>query len=164
MTTLAKASRTLINEAVAMDGVDPADFARARYFTFAETGDWHAAAAAAKSYRDGFLAENEPIPKLWAATFATPLLAVALAHTGNFAAAHAVIDATPGDCVPCETARGDIDALTGNAGGAAFWYAGAVRDAPSIPFAYANWGAMLLHEGRFDAAIAKFRDAKLKGP
>ena len=38
------------------------------------------------------------------------------------------------------------------------------RTFPSIPFAYADWGEMLLRKGAYDAAIAKFNQAKLKGP
>ena len=34
----------------------------------------------------------------------------------------------------------------------------------SIPFAYADWREMLLREGEFDAAIAKFTTANQKGP
>ena len=36
--------------------------------------------------------------------------------------------------------------------------------APSIPFAYAEWGAMLMAKGDLDGAIAKFEIAHAKGP
>jgi tetratricopeptide (TPR) repeat protein len=39
-----------------------------------------------------------------------------------------------------------------------------VQQAPSIPFAYADWGEMLLHNGDYDGAIAKFEMAHAKGP
>ncbi|HWE05831.1 MAG TPA: hypothetical protein VG274_03930, partial [Rhizomicrobium sp.] len=35
---------------------------------------------------------------------------------------------------------------------------------PSLPFAYTDWGEMLLAKGDYNAAIDKFRDADLKGP
>ena len=37
----------------------------------------------------------------------------------------------------------------------AYWFARAVQDAPSIPFAYADWGQALLERGKPDAAIAQ---------
>jgi tetratricopeptide (TPR) repeat protein len=60
--------------------------------------------------------------------------------------------------------RGSIDALQKNWRGAEYWFARAAAQAPSIPFAYTDWGAMLLHQGEFDAAIAKFTIAHQKGP
>ena len=98
------------------------------------------------------------------ATEIAPLLAVAQARLGQFAQAHATIDKTPRDCVPCETARGDIDALEKNGSGAALWFAHAIRDAPSLPFADRDWGEMLLRKGDLDGAIGKFESAHRKGP
>ena len=106
-------------------------------------------------------------PRLVALTYATevaPLLAVAQARTGQFAQAHATIDRTPGDCVPCETARGNIDAMERNWNSAAFWFARAIHDAPSLPFADTDWGVMLMAKGDLDGAIAKFTFANKKGP
>ena len=39
-----------------------------------------------------------------------------------------------------------------------------MHDAPSIPFAYADWGQALLARGEPDAAIEKFKTANQKGP
>ena len=61
-------------------------------------------------------------------------------------------------------ARADIDAVERNWDGAAYWFARAVKQAPSIPFAYADWGAMLMAKGDLDGAIAKFALAHQKGP
>ena len=47
---------------------------------------------------------------------------------------------------------------------AAYWFARAVADAPSPPFAYTDWGQMLLARGDHDGAIAKFTIANQKGP
>ena len=93
-----------------------------------------------------------------------PLIAIADAHLGAFQAAHRVIDTTAGDCYLCMRARGVIAALEGRRQAAAWWFARAIAQAPSIPFAYADWGAMLLHEGQYDAAIAKFALAHDKSP
>jgi tetratricopeptide (TPR) repeat protein len=93
-----------------------------------------------------------------------PLLADAYAHNGMFPAAHAWIDRTPADCYLCVRTRANIDAAEKNWNGAAYWFARAVRMAPSIPFAYAGWGEMLLRKGDLDGAIAKFEIAHQKSP
>ena len=130
-------------------------------------GNWKGAASDIESYESDERA-SKTVSQKYAAlrikTYAQPLLARALAHEGDFTAAHTLIDSTPGDCVPCETARGDIDALGGNTNGAAYWFSRAIRDAPSIPFAYSDWGRLLLAKGDYDAAIAKFTLASQKGP
>ena len=93
-----------------------------------------------------------------------PASAYASAAMGNFQAAHARIDRTPLDCNLCVRMRGNIDAAQKNWTAAAFWFAEAVRQAPSIPFAYTDWGAMLMAKGDCDGAIVKFALANLKGP
>jgi tetratricopeptide (TPR) repeat protein len=75
-----------------------------------------------------------------------------------------LIGRSPLDCYLCLRVRGNIDAVGGNWTGAAYWFARAVDAAPSIPFAYTDWGAMLLVEGDTDDAIAKFKLANAKGP
>ena len=52
----------------------------------------------------------------------------------------------------------------GNRGGAQYWFARAVAASPSSVFAYADWGSMLLAQGKPDDAIAKFKRANQKGP
>ena len=99
-----------------------------------------------------------PPTQLW------PIWAYAEANSGDFAAAHARIDRTPGDCDLCLRTRAQIDALEKNPGGADYWFAEAIEQAPSIPFAYADWGQMLMQRGDFTGAIAKFKLANQKGP
>jgi tetratricopeptide (TPR) repeat protein len=94
----------------------------------------------------------------------TPVSALIRAEVGDFKGAYALIDKSPADCDMCTRFRGRIDALERNWTGADYWFARAVALAPSIPFAYADWGAMLLQEGNYDAAIAKFKLANQKGP
>jgi tetratricopeptide (TPR) repeat protein len=93
-----------------------------------------------------------------------PRLAFAQAKMGRFAVAHVTIDRTPGDCDLCLRMHGEIDAAERNYGGSAFWFARAADLAPSIPFAYADWGQMLLDKGDADGAIAKFTLSNEKGP
>jgi tetratricopeptide (TPR) repeat protein len=93
-----------------------------------------------------------------------PLSALIRAHFGDWKGAHALIDKTPADCDMCIRFRGRIDATEGHWAGARYWFARAVAMAPSIPFAYTDWGEMLLRESKYDAAIAKFREANRKGP
>ena len=162
------AARMLIRQALAAGLKSESDFAEAQYWIAAETGDWVAAAADAKraaaADRNG---SGDMNPRYIAATQATrytPLQAQALVRLGDFAAAHAAIDKTSGDCYDCVRARGAIDALQKNWGGAAYWFSDAVKQAPSIPFAYYDWGRMLLAKGDFDGAIARFAAASQKGP
>ena len=93
-----------------------------------------------------------------------PLLAYALAMSGDVAGAQAAIAPTPGDCYDCIRTRGLIAAAAKQWGRADYWFARAVQQAPSIPFAYADWGQSLLARGQPDAAIEKFTLANQKGP
>jgi len=93
-----------------------------------------------------------------------PWLAYADAKLADFSHAEALIEKTPRDCYLCVEMRGNIRAEEKEWGAANFWFAEAARQAPSIPFAYADWGAMLKAKGDYDAAIEKFHEANLKGP
>ena len=93
-----------------------------------------------------------------------PLIAYAEARLGRIAAAEAHIAATRADCYVCLRTRGKIAALRGQNARADYWFARAVQQAPSIPFAYADWGQELLARGDADGAIAKFTLANKKGP
>jgi tetratricopeptide (TPR) repeat protein len=157
-------ARALIEQASASDGADPEGTARGKYFVDAAGGDWLAAAGDARAYQSAMLRTKKPLPQITARTLAAPLLAVALARTGDIADARAEIGKSPDDCRACETARGNIEAVARNWAGARYWFARAIHDAPSIPFAYADWGEMLLHKGDLDGAVAKFETAHEKGP
>jgi len=93
-----------------------------------------------------------------------PWLAYAKARAGDRAGAEALIAQTPTDADTALRQRGRIAAAKGDWAGAAGWFAKAVRQAPSIPFAYADWGAMLLAKGDVNGAIAKLEIAHAKGP
>ena len=91
-------------------------------------------------------------------------LTLALAKLGNLPAARALAAKLPADCYPCLVSRAEIEGATGNWRTAEFMFAEAARQAPSLPFAYNTWGAMLLQRGEYDAAIAMFAMAHAKGP
>jgi tetratricopeptide (TPR) repeat protein len=162
------AARSLLVEGQAAPHVRAGDIQEARYQIAVAAEDWKTALDEAAAMHSFYLPGGSDLsPRLVALAYATeiaPLLAIAQARTGQFTQAHATIDRTPRDCVPCETARGDIDALERNWSGAAFWFAHSIHDAPSLPFAEHDWGAMLLRKGDLDGAIAKFMSAHSKGP
>jgi hypothetical protein len=94
----------------------------------------------------------------------TPWVAYAEAQLGNFDRADAAITGTPADCYACLLMRARIREVEGKAAQAAWWFARADSWQPLIPFTDTDWGAMLLHKGDLDGAIAKFRLANHKGP
>ena len=93
-----------------------------------------------------------------------PLLALARAHLGDLPGAQALIGATAADCYDCLRFRGTIATLAGEPGRADYWFARAAAAAPSIPFAFHDWGRSLLARGKPDDAIALFKVANQKGP
>jgi tetratricopeptide (TPR) repeat protein len=161
-----KLSRALSADAAAAGTTDPVQEQRTRYFTAVAEQDWPAALASAQGYVHAIQATRYAprLRNIMAATQAMPLLAYALARTGDMAAAHRAIDGTPIDCYLCLDMRGNIDALQHDWGGAQTWFARAVSASPSSVFAYADWGSMLLSQGKPDAAIAQFKLANRCGP
>jgi tetratricopeptide (TPR) repeat protein len=172
---VALARQMLVQAAAANSGTQPLgavlgrpQFGEVRYWIDAGLQDWGAAAEDARNARAGSMrADGDTSVRFLKQTASVrydPLIAIADAHRGAFAAAHRIIDTTAGDCYLCTRARGAIAALEGRQQAATWWFARAIAQAPSIPFAYADWGAMLLHGGQYDAAIAKFELANDKGP
>jgi tetratricopeptide (TPR) repeat protein len=154
--------RTLTYAALATGTLTADALHLARYDTAAVAGDWPDAISEARAYQTA-LAVIDPPGRVFR-TRAEPRIAIALAQTGDFGAAHRAIDATPVDCYLCLRTRGRIDVAEKNYGGGVFWFTSAVRVAPSIPFADTDWGQMLLARGRPDEAIAQFTIAHQKGP
>jgi len=93
-----------------------------------------------------------------------PMAALAAAHVGDMKMSDALIGQTPRDCYYAVRVRGELATIDRHWSDAARWFAEAVADAPSIPFAYAEWGRMLMAKGDLDGAIAEFRIANRKGP
>jgi tetratricopeptide (TPR) repeat protein len=130
-------------------------------------GDWRVAATDARAYAAALKAYrplSATLNSLEAKTLAVPLLAEALARSGDLVGAWTAIDETPGDCYACIRTRGVIAAAARERGRADYWFARAVAAAPSVPFAYADWGQALLARGKPDDAITQFTIANRKGP
>jgi tetratricopeptide (TPR) repeat protein len=161
-------AKALLLKAIAVGGAASRSLAEARANIDIAEGDWQSAIANESEARTAWRHSGSDVsPRFLVAvqaTSSTPIIAEADARAGRSAAAHAEIDKTPGDCVACNTVRGNIDALENKPGGAAWWLARAISEGPSIPFAYADWGVMLLHRGDYNGAIAKFALAHAKGP
>jgi tetratricopeptide (TPR) repeat protein len=138
----------------------------ARYYLDAATGNWQGAETEARAYIAALKADAglRRLPDAAPGTITMPMLSLALARNGDFKGAHAAADGMPMDCYSCLRARGQIAALEKDWSGADGWFAGAVKAAPSIPFAYAEWGQSWLDRGKPDEAIAKFTLAAQKGP
>jgi tetratricopeptide (TPR) repeat protein len=125
--------------------------------------DWRGAAA---GYAQALAAAPaaQPFDPVQLRTFATPLAAAALAHAGDASRAWALVSTTPLDCYLCLRKRGEVLAQAGDRQGADRWFAEAVRQGPSLPYAYAEWGRALLDRGQTGAAIAKLELAHQKSP
>jgi len=123
----------------------------------AEAQDW---AAANRDITAGVTALNK------SRTSMTLLaqLPLARAKSGDIAAARLLASTLPADCYPCVEARANVETEARDWPRAATLFADAVEQAPSIPFAYLDWGRMLMAKGDFDGAIAKFAVANEKGP
>jgi tetratricopeptide (TPR) repeat protein len=136
------------------------------YWIAAEAGNWSAALADARA-ADTWLTANRtarPLMGMLLPVWIHPLEALALARQGDAAGAAALIGATPKDCYLCLRLRGEIAAQAGDGQAAERWFAAGAAQAPSLPFAYADWGVMLLGRGDAEGAIAKFKLANQKSP
>jgi tetratricopeptide (TPR) repeat protein len=151
----------LLPHANDMSGWNQTNMDFPQFEQFAALGDW---SDARKDIEQASvkLAGNPNLLPLNVALY--PHVALAWAKTGDFKAAWTEIARTPLDCYPCLRARGQIAATQWSWKASAQWFARAVQQAPSIPFAYADWGAMLFAKGDLDGAIVKFTTANQKGP
>jgi tetratricopeptide (TPR) repeat protein len=131
---------------------------------FAALGDWADARRDIEQVAATPAARNNAQSFLLPHTALGPRVALALAKTGDVPAAWREIAKTPLDCYFCLRVRGQIAAAQKNWSSAAYWFGRAVALAPSIPFACAEWGQMLMSKGDVDGAIAKFEIAHQKGP
>jgi tetratricopeptide (TPR) repeat protein len=168
-----RASRALLAEAESepasdsdRHGVIIPSVNRVRYFLYASAEDWGAAAVSAAAY--GAEITSDPsvsagMKRVLLDIEVTPLVAYAQARTGLGGDAVTSISRRP-DCYDCVRTLGLIAAAQKNWGHADTWFAKAVLLAPSVPFAYHDWGASLLERNAPDAAIEKFKLANQKGP
>lgn len=102
-------------------------------------------------------------PRRWR-TNTYPALAMALSRSGDVERAALVIAGTPTDCYQCVIARGVVAEASGDRATADRWFAEAVRQAPSLPFANEEWGRAKLARGDLDGALAEFREANRRSP
>jgi tetratricopeptide (TPR) repeat protein len=157
---------TLIRTAKAIERRNQPAEALAEFEAAAAAGNWARALAAARGLQALLAAHPDMASDSYAPLEAKgrPLLARALARTADFRGAWNAIGGTPLDCYQCNRARAVIDVAERKWAAAAWWFARTVKLAPSIPFAYSDWGEMLLCKGDLDGAIAKFSAAHEKGP
>jgi tetratricopeptide (TPR) repeat protein len=139
------------------------NFIPPQFTTLAERGEWLAARASLAATLNTPLARS-PVMNIRVRMQLRPWLALADAKSGDMTAALSNISGSPLGCYLCLRMRGNIDAVGGNWAGAAYWFVRAINLAPSIPFAYTDWGAALLAQGDTDDAVAKFKEARDKGP
>ena len=107
---------------------------------------------------------NRPKDKSYMQDATAPLLALAQARLGNFAEAERIIAPTADACDPCLIARGQVAELRHQPARADFWFARAAGAAPSFPFAFYEYGQVLLGRGKPDDAIGQFTAANRKSP
>jgi tetratricopeptide (TPR) repeat protein len=127
-----------------------------------ETEDWHGVVARAGEIMAYI--KTYPHSRHYVLATLVPLLAVAHAQLGDFAAAERTIAPTLGDCYPCLTARAQIAERAGQRARADFWFAKATAAGPSVPFADQAWGQILLERGEPDRAIAHFTIVNQRSP
>jgi len=137
-----------------------------RYRMAAELGQWDKALADVRAFDAVLEAEKakKPVYVLMQQVMTRPLEALALAKTGDIAAAQALVERTPVDCYPCLRVRGQVAAEARDWPAAERWFAAAARNSPSMPHAYAEWARMRLDKGDPDGAIAVLRIVSAKAP
>ncbi|MGC1459477.1 MAG: tetratricopeptide repeat protein [Steroidobacteraceae bacterium] len=136
------------------------------YWIAATSNDWPAALADARACA-AWLDAHTPANKLFGrlrAVWIEPLEALAMAKAGDLAGAETLVSATPLDCYLCVRIRGQIAAIRQDWTAAERWFAEAARQAPSLPFAFSEWGEMRLTKGDIDGAIARFETAHHRSP
>jgi len=160
------ANAPLNDNSLLEDDAADAFMALPHYWIGAQEGNWSAALGDARA-ADAWLTANKaarPVMGLPQRVWIHPLEALAQARTGDVAGAASLIETTPLDCYLCLRLRGQIAVLAGDGRAAERWFAAAARQAPSLPFAYADWGQALLTRHVADGAIAKFALATAKSP
>jgi len=136
------------------------------YWIAAAANDWPAAlldARACEAWLDAHISANKLFGRL-RAVWIQPLEALAMAKAGEVAAAETLVSATPVDCYLCLRVRGRVAAIKRDWPLAERWYADAVRQGPSLPFALSEWGETRLAKGDIDGAVAKFEAAHHVSP
>jgi tetratricopeptide (TPR) repeat protein len=93
-----------------------------------------------------------------------PVLAEALVRLGRNAEADALLKDIPANSYEGWRARGRIATIRRDFATGEKALAEAVRQAPSIPRAYSDWGDLLAAKGDTAGAVAKYAEANSRGP
>lgn len=136
------------------------------YWIAAASADWPTALSDALA-SDVWLETHASRNRLFArmrSVWIQPLEAQVMARVGELAGAEALISTTRLDCYLCVRVRGHIATIKKDWPAAERWYSEAVRQAPSLPFAFSEWGEMRIEKGDIDSAFAKFEAAYQKTP
>jgi tetratricopeptide (TPR) repeat protein len=135
------------------------------FWIHAAKNDWQAALADARKC-DAWLETHAATDKLLGLlrpVWIQPLEALAMARSGDTASAQALIATTPLDCYLCVRVRGQIAAIKHDWPSAEQWFSEAIRQAPSLPFAFYELGEMRLDKGDFAGAAAQFEASHRAG-
>jgi len=93
-----------------------------------------------------------------------PVVAEALARLGRFTEAEAMLKEIPANAYDGWRARGRIASLRREFDAGEKAFAEAVRQAPSIPRAYSDWGDLLAAKGDTAGALTRYAEANSRGP
>jgi tetratricopeptide (TPR) repeat protein len=129
----------------------------------AQTGDWQSAITGLEHIR-ALMANLDPRAIESFQTDAYPVLAESYARIGRDADADAILGLLPRDVYGGWCARGRIATLRHDYVAGELAFAEAVRQAPSIPRAYFDWGDMLAAKGDLPGAIGKYAEANRLNP
>lgn len=135
------------------------------YWLAVERGDWRAALDDARA-ADGWLDAHKDRYKvmgLMLSVWIRPLEALAMAKSGDVTSAATLIETTSADCYLCIRVRAQIAAEKNDWPAAERWFGEATHLAPSLPFAFAEWGRARLTHGDVDGAIAVLKRANEVG-
>ena len=152
----------LIAEAEAYGEPDPWLQGAARYEAALSQGDWPGARTEAQSLvtQDAqATAQSKDADATAGLTVRMdrndrPMLALAEAHTGDLAAAKALVDAMPADCYACLLVHANLASMSGQAAAAERWFSEAIRQNPDVPQAYADRGRSRLERHDLSGALA----------
>ena len=97
-------------------------------------------------------------------TTAWPRWAISLVRAGDKDRAEKILSKIPTDCYLCARARGTVALVESQFGRADYWYRRAIADAPRLPAAYFELGALVIKRGRLDEAVSLFGSAQQYGP
>jgi len=136
------------------------------FWRAAENRDWMSALEDARA-ADAWLEQHQSRLKVMTSmqkVWIRPLIAWTQAKTGDIAGAEALIARTPADCYLCLRMRAQIAIEKHDWAQAERWFGEAVAQAPSISFAYCEWGSERLLKGDPDGAAVMFERAHRAGP